>query len=100
MTDSSSPGSTAPKKDSDSLRHVEKDVLIPKKMRTKAMILCQDLVKGDQLQLCVKIVLIYCLCVFKHFLFHAMQNLRIAFEVAQCLLSGSVGKRTATCRTV
>ncbi len=33
-------------KASQSLRHVEKDVLIPKKMRAKAMVLCQDLVKG------------------------------------------------------
>ena len=29
------------------LRHVEKDVLIPKKMREKAMLLCADYVKGQ-----------------------------------------------------
>ena len=28
------------------LRHVEEDVLIPKKMRAKAMVLCADYVKG------------------------------------------------------
>ena len=46
---SSSPSSVlgAHSKDSEGLRHVEKDVLIPKKMRAKAMVLCQDLVKGE-----------------------------------------------------
>jgi len=29
------------------LRHVEKDVLIPKKMREKALLLCADYVKGQ-----------------------------------------------------
>ena len=35
------------KGDVDGLRHVEKDVLIPKKMKAKAMILCADYVKGE-----------------------------------------------------
>lgn len=34
------------KGDEEGLRHVEKDVLIPKKMKAKAMKLCQDYVKG------------------------------------------------------
>jgi len=33
--------------DSEGLRHVERDVLIPKKMREKAMKLCADYVKGQ-----------------------------------------------------
>ncbi|XP_064383132.1 COX assembly mitochondrial protein homolog [Halichondria panicea] len=49
MSDSPSPSASssmgAQGKASQSLRHVEKDVLIPKKMRAKAMVLCQDLVK-------------------------------------------------------
>ncbi len=55
MSDSPSPSASssvgAHSKDSQTLRHVEKDVLIPKKMRAKAMVLCQDLVKGT---LCTK----------------------------------------------
>ena len=35
--------------DEEGLRHVEKDVLIPKKMKAKAMKLCQDYVKGKNL---------------------------------------------------
>ena len=38
------PGGVAPG-DSDALRHVETDVLIPKKMRSKSMKLCADYVK-------------------------------------------------------
>jgi hypothetical protein len=34
------------KGDEEGLRHVEKDVLIPKKMKAKAMKLCHDTVKG------------------------------------------------------
>ena len=34
------------KGDEEGLRHVEKDVLIPKKMKAKAMKLCRDYVKG------------------------------------------------------
>ena len=33
--------------DTEELRHVEKDVLIPKKMREKALLLCADYVKGQ-----------------------------------------------------
>ncbi len=55
MSDSPSPSASssvgAHSRDSQTLRHVEKDVLIPKKMRAKAMVLCQDLVKGT---LCTK----------------------------------------------
>ena len=32
--------------DSQELRHVEKDVLIPKRMKEKAMIICSEYVKG------------------------------------------------------
>lgn len=38
-------GGVAPHREDERLRHVEKDVLIPKKMRAKAMVLCADLVK-------------------------------------------------------
>lgn len=34
------------KGDEEGLRHVEKDVLIPKKMKAKAMKLCERYVKG------------------------------------------------------
>ena len=37
------------KGDKDDLRHVEKDVLIPKKMKAKAMKLCHEYVKGIDL---------------------------------------------------
>lgn len=36
------------KGDEEGLRHVEKDVLIPKKMKAKAMKLCHDTVKGKK----------------------------------------------------
>ena len=51
------------KGDEEGLRHVEKDVLIPKKMKAKAMKLCHDTVKG------IKIILqnLLKLCIFAEF---------------------------------
>ena len=37
------------KGDEEGLRHVEKDVLIPKKMKAKVMKLCHDTVKGKKI---------------------------------------------------
>lgn len=43
-----SAASVVGKGDEEGLRHVEKDVLIPKKMKAKAMKLCEKSVKGTK----------------------------------------------------
>ena len=61
------------KGDEEGLRHVEKDVLIPKKMKAKAMKLCEKYVKGNEYLACRKWRLEYeisCNC-------HIHQNLKI-----------------------